>query len=195
MHLTFKIQCIIGLGNPGPKYEATRHNAGAWFIEEICRHHQIQLTPDPKFKCQSGKLSGHPHEVKIGVPSTYMNESGFCLQKLLHFFKFKPQEILVAHDDLDLPVGTVRLKFDGGHGGHNGLRDIINKMGSKQFYRLRIGIGHPGHREDVLNYVLKSPSISDRQRIDSAIDKAVDVLAQVIDGQQSKAMNHLHTIT
>lgn len=189
-----KIQLIVGLGNPGPEYAATRHNAGAWFVERLCDHARATLSPESKFKGHVGNINFRQHAFRVLIPTTYMNHSGQSVGALCHFFKIEPQEILVAHDDLDLPPGCARLKFDGGDGGHNGLKDLIRHLGTKQFYRLRLGIGRPGEREAVLDYVLHRPSLSDKQSIFEGIDQALQVLPDVLEGNLSKAMTTLHTL-
>lgn len=187
------IKLIVGLGNPGPKYENTRHNAGSWFIETLADQNRIPLKTDGKFKAQIGKGNIGGETVWLCVPTTYMNLSGEAVSALAKFYKVKPEEILVAYDEIDLPPGIARLKFDGGHGGHNGMRDIFARLGSKQFYRLRIGVGHPGHKDDVVDYVLCKPSKADTQKIHEAIGRAIDVLPKVLSGSPEQAMNILHT--
>ncbi|MBS0290165.1 MAG: aminoacyl-tRNA hydrolase [Proteobacteria bacterium] len=188
------IQLIVGLGNPGPDYAKTRHNVGFWFVEMLCEQQRAAFAPEPKFKSLMTQISIDGHTCRVLQPVTYMNRSGEAIQAVLNFFKLKPDEMLVIHDELDLPCGSARLKFDGGHGGHNGLRDIISRLGTNQFYRLRLGISHPGSKEEVLNYVLHKPSLSDKQKILEAIDKSMSVLSDVVAGKIDKAMNHLHTI-
>lgn len=189
-----EIQLIVGLGNPGPEYTATRHNAGVWFVDRLCEQTHTTLSPEPKFKGHVGNFTFHKRSLRALVPTTYMNHSGQSVGAICHFFKIEPQQILVAHDDLDLPPGCARLKFDGGDGGHNGLKDLVRHLGTKQFYRLRIGIGHPGDREGVLDYVLHRPSVSDKKNILTGIDYALQVLPDVLDGNLSKAMTTLHTL-
>jgi PTH1 family peptidyl-tRNA hydrolase len=188
------IRLIAGLGNPGPQYEQTRHNAGAWLIESLARRYQLTLKPDRKYFGLTAKLCLPSGDVQLIIPSTFMNRSGQAVQALANYYKIKPEEILVAHDELDFPAGTVRLKESGGHGGHNGLRDIISKLGgNKDFYRLRIGIDHPGDKKLVHDYVLGRPSVSDRQKIERSIEDIEDVIELIISGDMNTAMNRLHT--
>ncbi len=187
------IQLIVGLGNPGNEYAATRHNVGYWFVEKLCEQARANLSPETKFKGLTANASLSGHSFRVLQPTTYMNRSGEATQAISNFYKIKPEEILVIHDELDLPVGTARLKLDGGHGGHNGLRDIIARLGTNQFYRLRLGIGHPGNRDEVHDYVLHRPSLSDKEKIIEAIDLALIALPDVVAGKIEKAMNYLHT--
>jgi PTH1 family peptidyl-tRNA hydrolase len=189
------IQLIVGLGNPGPEYANTRHNAGYWFIEKLCHQIQRDLVLETKFKACIAQVTLHHQNCRILQPITYMNHSGQSVGAVAHFYKIPAQQILVIHDELDLPVGTARLKFDGGHGGHNGLRDIIAHLGTRQFYRLRLGIAHPGVKEDVVNYVLQRPSKSDQAKILASIDDSLIVLPDIIEGKINKAMNKLHSMT
>lgn len=187
------IKLIVGLGNPGPNYESTRHNAGAWFVHALCQHFKLTLKPDSKFQCQIAKLTMNEHDCFILIPSSYMNVSGQSVSLVQKFYKITPHETLIAHDELDLPPGVARLKLDGGHGGHNGLKDIFSRTNSKQFYRLRIGIGHPGHRDDVTDYVLTKPSVSDKEKILNIIDYTLPLMTEVILGNIDKSMQQLHT--
>jgi len=190
------IRLIAGLGNPGPQYEQTRHNAGAWLIESLARRYQLTLKADRKYFGLTAKLCLPSGDVHLIIPNTFMNRSGQAVQALANYYKIKPEEILVAHDELDFPAGTVRLKESGGHGGHNGLRDIISKLGgTKDFYRLRIGIDHPGDKKLVHDYVLGRPSVADRQKIERSIEDIEDVIELIISGDMSAAMNRLHTDT
>lgn len=187
------IQLIVGLANPGNEYTHTRHNAGAWFIEELARQAHVTLRPEAKFHglYSSAHLDGHTCQLLI--PTTYMNLSGRAVRACANYNKIAPEAILVAHDEIDLPVGTIKLKFDGGDGGHNGLNDIIRHLNTRQFYRLRIGVGHPGNSKDVADYVLKNPSKADRQQIDLALGEAHHALPLMLAGEMSKAMQALHT--
>nr|MDQ2995055.1 aminoacyl-tRNA hydrolase [Pseudomonadota bacterium] len=160
MHL---IKLIVGLGNPGPQYASTRHNVGAWLVEELARQHHTALRADTKFLGQYCKIRLGDQECLLLVPTTFMNLSGQSVKALAQYYKIAPEEILVAHDELDFPTGQIRFKHDGGHGGHNGLRDIISHLHSKTFHRLRIGIDHPGNRDDVVGYVLKPPRASEQE--------------------------------
>lgn len=187
------IKLIVGLGNPGPEYEATRHNAGAWFVNEIGQQFRLTLRNEAKLMGACGVLNLEQNECRIFIPSTFMNHSGQALKAICNFYKISPASILVAHDDLDLDPGTIRLKFDGGHGGHNGLRDIIAHLNTKEFHRLRIGIGHPGNRHQVVDFVLNRPNKSDLQRIQQRIEDAIPILPLLLTGQIQKAMQSLHT--
>ena len=148
------IKLIVGLGNPSAEYEKTRHNAGAWFAVKISELFNATLRPEKKFQGNVGTVKIGADECRLMIPSTFMNLSGQAIKAIMTYYKLSNGSLLVAHDDLDLPAGTVKLKFNGGHGGHNGLRDIINHLGTQNFYRLRLGIGHPGHRDKVHDYVL-----------------------------------------
>lgn len=184
---------VVGLGNPGPQYEKTRHNAGFWFIDAIARAHGISLKLESKFHGEVGKGYIDGEEVWLLKPLTFMNKSGQGVAALARFYKIDAENILIAHDELDLPPGTVRLKKGGGHGGHNGLRDTIAQLGSKEFHRLRLGIGHPGHASQVSGYVLSKASISDQQLLEQAVEKALDNLSLILCGDLQKAMNQLHS--
>jgi len=188
------IRLIVGLGNPGSQYEQTRHNAGAWFVNSLVNRYNLTLKADKKFSGSLARLSLSSSDVYLLIPGTFMNLSGQAVQALASYYKIAADEILVAHDELDFDPGTTRIKHDGGHGGHNGLRDIINKLGgNKNFYRLRIGIGHPGDKSQVHNYVLGRPSISDKQAIEDSIYDAERVIEMIISGDITGAMNQLHT--
>ena len=191
--MTQAIQLIVGLGNPGAQYIETRHNAGAWFIEQLLKQHNIQLHPEKKFKGEFAKLVLNNHEYYLLLPTTFMNLSGESVAAVANFYKIPPQAILVVHDELDLPVGTIRIKQDGGHGGHNGLRSIINTLGRTDFMRLRIGIGHPGDSRFVTDYVLHPPSKTDRGLIDTVMSKAQTILPKLLTGNLQDAMHKLHT--
>jgi len=191
---TIPIKLIVGLGNPGAKYEQTRHNAGQDWLTQLAREAGISLTPEKRFFGDYGQGLIAGHKVHLLIPNTFMNLSGQAVQALCNFYKIDTQNILVAHDELDLPPGTARLKLGGGHGGHNGLRDIINKRsGDKDFHRLRLGIGHPGDAKLVTNYVLKKASLDERISITNSMDKAIKAMPEAISGQWQKAMNDLHT--
>jgi len=185
---------IVGLGNPGPKYQRTRHNAGADFVLELARCHNVDLRDDKKFLGATGRVTLDGRDVRLLVPSTYMNCSGQSVSAMAKFYNIPAGAILVAHDELDLNPGTARLKLGGGHGGHNGLRDTIKALGNnRNFARLRIGIGHPGHADDVVNFVLRKASKNEQQLIDQTIDDAVRVMPQTVAGQWNSAMKELHT--
>ncbi|MEK9927672.1 MAG: aminoacyl-tRNA hydrolase [Halieaceae bacterium] len=189
------IRLIVGLGNPGQAYEGTRHNAGAFFIAELARRAGATLSTEAKFFGQMARITLADRDLRLLVPSTFMNESGKSVAAAANFFRIPPDEILIAHDELDIPAGQARFKQGGGHGGHNGLRDIIPALGGKQdFHRLRIGIGHPGHASKVSGYVLAKPGAGDRQAIDQIIDEAVDALPLLLNGDAVKAMTRLHSV-
>ena len=187
------VQLIVGLGNPGNEYEQTRHNAGFWFVDAVARLYAASFKSEKKFHGDVARITIDGQEVWLLKPDTFMNRSGQAIQALSSFYKIKLESILVAHDELDLDPGVARLKKDGGHGGHNGLRDTIEKMGGKNFLRLRIGIGHPGDKNKVSGYVLKKASSDDQIDIERSIEQALKVLPQVVDGDLAKAMNELHT--
>ena len=188
------IQLIVGLGNPGREYEDTRHNAGALFVEELARQHSLALKEESKFYGLTGRVQLAGHNLRLLIPTTFMNRSGQSVAALSQFYKIDPQNILVAHDELDLALGTARFKQGGGHGGHNGLRDIIAQLGNnKQFYRLRIGIGHPGSADRVSGYVLSKAPVNDRQKVLDVIDEAINALPDAVSGRWDKAMNYLHS--
>ena len=194
--LTANIKLIVGLGNPGSEYRGTRHNAGADFIEELARQEGISLQPESKFSGLSGRINLAGQDIRLLIPTTFMNRSGKAVSAMATFFKISPEEILVAHDELDIPAGTAKFKRGGGHGGHNGLRDIVPSLGNnKNFYRLRIGIGHPGHASKVTGYVLGKPSQIDRTRIDASIDEAIAALPLLLNGDETKAMTRLHSFS
>ncbi len=183
---------IVGLGNPGANYSTTRHNAGYWLLDRIAEDRGATLRPESRFQGEVGRFRSGSHDLLLLKPSTFMNRSGQSVAALSRYFKIAPEQILVLHDELDLPPGDNRLKRGGGHGGHNGLRDIINRIG-KDFLRLRIGIGHPGDRNQVVNYVLKAPSREDLAAIEEANRRSLDILPLLLDGQLDKAMQQLHS--
>lgn len=188
-----RVSLIVGLGNPGSEYERTRHNAGFWFLDELVRQQGLSFKFDKKFHGDVARYKHAGEDVWLLKPMTFMNLSGQAVQALAHFYKIKLDEILVVHDELDLSVDTARLKKGGGHGGHNGLRDIASKMGGNNYLRLRIGIGHPGDKSKVTNHVLKKASTDDQISIERNIERALNVLPLVIEGEVQKAMNELHT--
>jgi PTH1 family peptidyl-tRNA hydrolase len=187
------IRLIVGLGNPGKEYEETRHNAGFWFVDLLARRHGVSFKSESRYLGQTSRLVLHGRECRLLKPATYMNRSGQSVTSLAGYYRLGPQEILVAHDELDLPAGAIRLKSGGGHAGHNGLRDIINAGGSRDFKRLRIGIDHPQERGAVVDYVLSRPSKADRQAIEQALEAAADCLEDILAGNLQKAMHRLHT--
>jgi PTH1 family peptidyl-tRNA hydrolase len=187
------IQLIVGLGNPGPDYDPTRHNAGFWFADLAAQGHHGVFRHEAKFYGDLCKVQVEGCNCWLLKPSTFMNRSGQAVAAVATYYKIPADQILVAHDELDLPPGIARLKQGGGHGGHNGLRSVIASLADKQFQRLRLGVGHPGHRDQVVDYVLHKPSKSDRQLIDDSIDKALQVLPLIIKGEMQRAMNKLHS--
>lgn len=188
------VQLIVGLGNPGLEYEKTRHNAGAFFVDAICQGFSGSYKNESRFFGQTAQVTIGAHSVKVLKPATYMNESGKAIAAMANFYKIPPESILVAHDELDLPPGTARLKQGGGHGGHNGLRHTIQCLGNnKDFQRLRIGIGHPGQANQVTGFVLSKPSSQEQTLIDDSIADAIRVIEQVISGNLNDAMHKLHT--
>ncbi len=185
------MKLIVGLGNPGDRYQATRHNAGFWLVERFAAETRTVLRKDAKFQALVGR-----HEasgVWLMLPQSHMNQSGRPVQMLASFFKIAPAEILVAHDELDFPPGVVRIKQGGGAAGHNGLKDISARLGSHDYWRVRIGIGHPGDRHGVTDYVLHKPGLEERAGIDAAIGRALEVLPLVLSGDHQGAMLKLHT--
>ena len=188
------VQLIVGLGNPGSKYEQTRHNVGFVFVDEIARSKGASWKMENKFHAEVCKLSFAGNDVWLLKPNTFMNLSGKAVAALARFYKIEPESVLVVHDELDISPGQVRLKQGGGHGGHNGLRDIISQLGSRNFYRLRLGIGHPGESRDVSNYVLSKASPDDQKHIDDSIYEALRTLPQVVEGEHQSAMKYLHSL-
>ncbi len=187
-----KIKLIVGLGNPGPKYEQTRHNAGFWLVDRLAEAYHAPLRSESRFQGEVSKAVIAANDCWLLKPTTYMNHSGRSVSALANYYRFAPENILVVHDELDLPVGTVRLKKGGGHGGHNGLRDIIAALGGNGFWRLRVGIDHPGERSQVVNYVLDRPSKSDLEQIDEGLGRAAVQIGGVCAGEQQQVMNRLH---
>nr|WP_178116501.1 aminoacyl-tRNA hydrolase [Pseudomonas brassicae] len=185
---------IVGLGNPGPEYEQTRHNAGALFVERIASAQRVNLTADRKYFGLTAKFSHQGQDVRLLIPTTYMNRSGQAVAALANFFRIAPDAILVAHDELDLPPGVAKLKKGGGHGGHNGLRDIIAQLGNnKDFHRLRLGIGHPGDSSKVSGFVLGKAPRAEQEKLDASIDFALGVLPDILAGDWTRAMRELHS--
>ncbi len=187
-----EIKLIVGLGNPGKEYEATRHNAGFWWVDQVCAETGSKLNPEAKFFGQAGKLHG-ASEVWLLKPTTFMNVSGRAVGAIAKFYKIAPDEVLVIHDELDLPPGTVKLKKGGGHGGHNGLKDIAAQLGTPDFWRLRIGIGHPGDKSQVANFVLHAPTRDEQSLIEQNIDQSTTLLPLLLQGKFEEAMLKLHT--
>jgi PTH1 family peptidyl-tRNA hydrolase len=192
--LSADILLIVGLGNPGSEYRGTRHNAGADFVEALAREAGCTLQSDSKFFGLTGRATVAGHDLRLLIPTTYMNRSGQSVAAIARFYKISPEQILIAHDELDIPAGSARFKKGGGHGGHNGLRDIVPALGNDSgFFRLRIGIGHPGHASRVSGYVLSAPSADDRRKIDASIEEALASLPLLLDGDDTRAMTRLHS--
>ena len=188
------VQLIVGLGNPGPEYDQTRHNAGALFVERLASQQGANLSVDRKYFGLVGKFSHQGRDVRLLIPTTFMNRSGQAVAALANFFRIAPEAILVAHDELDMPPGVAKLKLGGGHGGHNGLRDIIAQLGNQNsFHRLRLGIGHPGHASMVSNFVLGRAPRSEQDLLDASIDFALGVVPEMLAGDWTKAMQKLHS--
>lgn len=186
------IRAVAGLGNPGLSYAHTRHNAGFWFVDALAERYGAQFRSHRKLHGESAVIQVAGIDLHLLKPATYVNRSGLALQALSYYYKLTPAQILVAHDELDLPPGVVRLKRDGGHSGHNGLRDIITHLGS-QFCRLRLGIGHPGDRAKVVDFVLNVPSREERLLINEAITDACETFAMLPAGAFDKAMQTLNS--
>ena len=184
---------IIGLGNPGPKYAETRHNAGFWFLDALLKQAGAALRERSKLGAELARVNFHGRDCILARPTTYMNRSGQSVRAVMDYFGISAAGLLVAYDELDLPPGTVRLKQGGGHGGHNGLRDIFRHLEDTDFLRLRIGIGHPGHKDAVTKYVLGRSPAQIRSVVNEGIGRAVDVMPRVLDGRAQEAMTELHT--
>ncbi len=182
------ITCIIGLGNIGANYQATRHNVGFWLLDSLAVQQRLNFHLEKKFFGFYAQTSG----VHLLKPETFMNRSGQAVQALLAFYRIPIEHMLVVHDDIDLPAGTAKLKRSGGHGGHNGLRDIINRTARNEFLRLRLGVGRPSDSKQMVNYVLNPPSLDEKNQIETAINHSLAVLPQVLTGQLAQAMNFLH---
>lgn len=187
------IKLFVGLGNPGPQYEATRHNAGFWWIDALSRELKAPLAPDRTYHGLVARTSVQGRTVWLLEPQTFMNLSGRSVAALARFYKIAPEEILVAHDELDLPPGEAKLKFGGGHAGHNGLRDIHAQLGSADYWRLRLGVGHPGVKSEVVGWVLKKPPTDQLIAIEQALDRSLKALPALIEGDMDKARLLIHT--
>jgi peptidyl-tRNA hydrolase, PTH1 family len=187
------IKLFVGLGNPGPEYEATRHNAGFWWIDALSRELKAPLTLDKNYHGQVARTSINGQTVWLLKPLTFMNLSGKSVAALARFFKIAPEEILVAHDELDIMPGQVKLKFGGSHAGHNGLRDIHAQVASPDYWRLRLGVGHPGVKAEVINWVLKKPSQEHRAAIEACIDRCLKAVPELLAGNMEKATMMIHT--
>jgi PTH1 family peptidyl-tRNA hydrolase len=190
-----EIRCVVGLGNPGPRYAETRHNVGFWLVERLARRYGAVLRAENKFSGELARIRTEVGECWLLRPMTYMNNSGRAVSALARFYKIPLQHMLVVHDELDLAPGVIRLKQGGGHGGHNGLRDIISAMGGKDFWRARIGIGHPGHRDAVTDYVLSRPYKAEQQAIETGLDALEQHWEAIQSGDMQRAMQAIHSAT
>ena len=186
------IRLLVGLGNPGPEYDDTRHNAGFWWIDAVVRKLNASLVADRSYHGLVARVNRPAGPLWLLEPQTYMNLSGKSVAALARFFKIAPDEILVAHDELDIPPGALKMKLGGGHAGHNGLRDIHAQLGTADYWRLRLGIGHPGVKAEVVNYVLRKPSPEHREAIQQCIARSLDALPLLLDGEMERAMMKLH---
>jgi len=190
--LQHRIQLIVGLGNPGDEYTSTRHNAGAWLVTKLAEQYHVVLQRENKFQALLGTMNESDLECKLLLPTTYMNLSGQAVVACAHFYKIPTESILIVHDELDFPPGTTRFKCGGGHGGHNGLRNIVERLGNGNFCRLRIGIGHPGDKQQVTNYVLAKPNRDDKAKMMTAIENACNIVPELIKGNIDVAIRALH---
>jgi PTH1 family peptidyl-tRNA hydrolase len=186
------IRLIVGLGNPGSRYEQTRHNAGIWFVDNLIRTYGGRFNHEPRFGGEAGRIVIGGHDLWLFKPGTFMNRSGHALRLVITFYKIPLSNVLVAHDEIDLPPGAAKLKRGGGHGGHNGLRDIFAHVG-QDFWRLRLGVGHPGHMDQVVEYVLSCPPQEDREAILEGVGNALAVVPGLAAGELERAMHKLHT--
>ncbi|MGQ3892166.1 aminoacyl-tRNA hydrolase [Legionella sp. CNM-4043-24] len=186
------IKLIAGLRNPGPAYENTRHNAGGWFVAALNDYWKGSFRVEKKMHAELASIEVNHHSCKLALPTTFMNLSGLPIREIAQFYRILPSEILIVHDELDLEAGRVKLKTGGGHGGHNGLRDIAANLGSTDFHRLRIGIGHPGHKDQVHDYVLGKPGQNDKKLIMAAIDRAIDAIPTLLGDTMAKAMSQIN---
>lgn len=187
------IRLLVGLGNPGPEYSQTRHNAGFWLTDQYARQHQVSLQADPKFFGTTARIQRGSNDLRLLQPMTFMNRSGQAVAALANFYKISPSEILVAYDELDLAPGVAKFKTGGGAGGHNGIKDIIAQLGTEQFHRLRIGIGHPGDKARVTGFVLGKASASEQQLLDQSIDQACRGIDLLVDQGMLAAQQFLHS--
>lgn len=187
------LRLIIGLGNPGPGYADTRHNAGFWFANRIAEKYSCGFSGKRKFSGEMARFHHNGMDFLLLKPQTYMNDSGRSVQSVMNYYGYSPEEILVIHDEIDFNPGTIRIKRGGGAAGHNGVRDIINCIGSNNFPRIRIGVGHPGHKDSVIDSVLSQPGRTERNLIEQAIDRGLEVLPLILEGEYQKAMTLLHT--
>lgn len=186
-----QLKLIVGLGNPGQQYAQTRHNAGFWFVYQVADQFNIELTSDKKFHGLTGRGLIYNTDVRLLLPTTFMNKSGQSVVPMVNYYGIKPQELLIAHDELDIPAGSIKLKTGGGHGGHNGLKDITPHLGN-DFHRLRIGISHPGHKSKVSGHVLSKPSTDEQTAIDASLDAAMHSLELMVTGDIEKARTQIN---
>jgi peptidyl-tRNA hydrolase, PTH1 family len=186
------LRIIVGLGNPGPEHQVTRHNAGFWFVDVLAQRHGVEFRDYRKFSGETARISVSGQDIVLLKPTTYMNRSGLSVRQLSDCYKIAPEDILVAYDELDLPVGTVRLKQGGGHGGHNGMRDIIAHVG-ETIWRLRLGIGHPGNKTEVIDYVLTRAPRAEEELILEAVSTAADCVPLLLEQGAERAMTRLHS--
>jgi peptidyl-tRNA hydrolase, PTH1 family len=186
------IRLLVGLGNPGSEYASTRHNAGFWWLDQAARKLSVSLRSERSHRGQLGRFNGPEGPVLLLQPMTFMNLSGESVASVARYFRIEPGEILVIHDELDLLPGHVKLKFDGGHGGHNGLRDIHSNLGTPQYWRLRLGIGHPGVKTEVVDYVLRTPPQAEHEAINHAITLSLGALDLLLAGEMERAMMAIH---
>lgn len=193
MQAPSQLRLIAGLGNPGPDYSATRHNAGFWFVDRLAAERQIQFAPEKRFFGELARLSAPGVDCRLFKPAVFMNESGRALQAVAAYFEIAGEEMLIIHDEIDLEAGTIRLKRGGGHGGHNGLRDISEKLGGGDYLRLRIGVGHPGDKSRVTPHVLSCPAAAETALIDGAIERGLALMPLLFAGELERAMTRLHT--
>ncbi len=186
------IRLLVGLGNPGPEYSSTRHNAGFWWLDQAARKLSVSLRPERSHRGLVGRFNGPAGPVLLLEPATFMNLSGEAVASVARYFKIEPAQILVVHDDLDLATGHMKLKFGGGHGGHNGMRDIHSNLATPDYWRLRLGIGHPGVKSEVVDYVLRDPSAEDRDAIDKCIAQSLGALDALMAGEMERATMIIH---
>jgi len=186
------IRLVVGLGNPGPQYARTRHNAGFWFVDALAAWGGGSFRPASRFSSEVAEIAHAGERVRLLRPATYMNRSGSAVAPFVRFYRYPVEQVLIAHDEIDLPAGGVRLKRSGGHAGHNGLRDIIAQLGDPGFARLRIGVGHPGDSRDVVGYVLSRPSPDEETHIRDAIERVLEAMPEILAGDLERAMSTLH---
>lgn len=189
-----RLRLIAGLGNPGPDYSATRHNAGFWFVNRLAAERQVRFAPEKRFFGELARLSAPGIDCRLFKPALFMNESGRALQAVAAYFGIASEEMLIIHDEIDLEAGTIRLKQGGGHGGHNGLRDINEKLGGSGYLRLRVGVGHPGDKSRVTPHVLSRPAAAETALIDGAIERGMALMPLLFAGELERAMTRLHTV-